>query len=119
MREVIRIPSRRDGQRNAKPRNILVKLEDGKMQKKLLGAAKKLKNKENWSSIYLSPDLTKMQREKAYQLRVERRRRTEEGEVNLVIRNGAVVDKNTVQPFRGSRDGSARTARGGGAQGGH
>ena len=46
-----------------------------------------------WERSYISPDLTKKQREKAFQLREERRRRTEAGETNLIIRNGEIVIK--------------------------
>ena len=68
-----------------------MKLNKPKMQKKVLEKAKNMKNIVGWSTTYISPDLTKAQREKAYQLRVERRRRSAAGETNLVIRNGAVV----------------------------
>ena len=85
------------------PRKLLVKLTNPKMQKKVLEKAKNMKKIEGWGSTYISPDLTKAQREKAYQLRVERRRRTAAGESNLVIRNGAVVAKET-RPFRQSRE---------------
>ena len=67
-----------------------MKLNEPKMQKKVLEKAKNMKNIVGWSTTYISPDLTKAQREKAYQLKVERRR-TAAGETNLVIRNGAVV----------------------------
>ena len=63
-------------------------------------------------SPIISPDLTKKQREKAYQLRVEKRRRTEAGEINLIIRNGAVVVKqqqNNPPPFQPGRDQSAES----------
>ena len=62
-----------------------------------------MKKIEGWGSTYISPDLTKAQREKAYQLRVEKRRRTQAGESDLIIRNGAVVAKES-RPFREPRD---------------
>ena len=52
--------------------------------------------------------LTKAQREKAYQLRVERRRRTAAGETNLVIRNGAVVARES-RHFRESGEAEGPT----------
>jgi hypothetical protein len=103
IKEICRIPARREGQRNGqeeeKPRKLLVKMGTPKMQKSVLEKAKNLKNIEGWSTSYISPDLTKLQRDKAYQLRVEKRRRTQAGETNLVIRNGAVVVKEA-RPFR-------------------
>ena len=90
--EVKRIPQRMEGHPEGKPRKVLVKLANSKMQKIVLEKAKGMKKIGNgWETTFISPDLTKKQREKAYQLRVEKRRRTEAGETNLVIRNGAVV----------------------------
>ena len=104
IKECIRIPARREGQAaDDSPRKLLVKLINPKMQKKVLEKAKNMKKVEGWSTTYISPDLTKAQREKAYQLRVEKRRRTAAGESNLVIRNGAVVVKES-RPFRESRE---------------
>ena len=103
IKEICRIPARREGQRSGqeveKPRKLLVKLGTPKMQKAVLEKAKNLKNIEGWSTSYISPDLTKQQRDKAYQLRVEKRRRTQAGETNLIIRNGEVVVRE-VRPFR-------------------
>ena len=90
--EVKRIPQRMEGQPGGRPRKVLVKLADPKIQKIVLDKSKDLRRIGNgWETTFLSPDLTKKQREKAYQLRVERRRRTDAGETNLVIKNGAVV----------------------------
>ena len=101
--ECIRIPARREGLPDDSPRKLLVKLTNPKMQKKVLEKAKNMKKIAGWNTTYISPDLTKAQREKAYQLRVEKRRRTQAGETNLVIRNGAVIVKE-VRPFREARD---------------
>ena len=103
IKECIRIPARREGQTDDTPKKLLVKLTSPKMQKKVLEKAKNMKKIEGWGSTYISPDLTKAQREKAYQLRVEKRRRTQAGESNLIIRNGAVVAKES-RPFREPRD---------------
>ena len=100
--EVKRIPQRIEGQQGNTPRKVLVKFSDSKMQKSVLEKAKDMKKIGNgWEKSFISPDLTKKQREKAYLLRVERRRRTEAGETNLVIRNGEVVVRNqaSTTPF--------------------
>ena len=99
--EVIRIPQRREGQEGDKPRKLLVKLANAKMKRDVLEQAKNMqKVGDVWKTTYISPDLTKKQRDKAYQLRVEKRRRTEAGETNLVIKNGAVVVRDVSnQPF--------------------
>ena len=100
--EVVRIPQRIQGQQENKPRKVLVKLANPKMRYAVLEKAKEVKKIGNgWESTYISPDLTKKQREKAYQLRVEKRERTAAGERNLIIRNGAVVPKDSTQsrPF--------------------
>ena len=99
--EVIRIPQRREGQEGDQPRKLLVKLANAKMKRDVLEQAKNMhKVGDVWKTTYISPDLTKKQRDKAYQLRVEKRRRTEAGETNLVIKNGAVVVRDVSnQPF--------------------
>ena len=87
---------------------MLAKLANPKMRYVVLEKAKDVKKIGNgWESTYISPDLTKKQREKAYQLRVEKRERTAAGERNLVIRNGAVVPKDSESlhpPFSQRRD---------------
>lgn len=93
--EVTRIPQRVEGHQGDRTRKVLVKLANPKMRYLVLEKAKDVKKIGNgWETTYISPDLTKTQREKAYQLRVEKRNRTAAGERNLVIRNGAVVQKN-------------------------
>ena len=103
IKEMVRIPERVEGHQGDKPRKVLVKFANPKMQRTVLENSKKIRNIGNgWENTYISPDLTKSQREKAYQLRLEKRRRTDNGETNLVIRNGAVVEKD-----RGTGNGAA------------
>ena len=88
-----------EGHSSEQPRKVLVKLASPKMQKAVLEKAKDMKKVGNgWETTYISPDLTKKQREKAYHLRVEKRRRTHSGETNLVIRNGEIVVKTPRNP---------------------
>ena len=64
---------------------------DGK--RKVPNASKNLKNVEGYSNIYFTPDLTRSQREIAFKLREERRRRIGAGEKNLVIRRGKIIEQ--------------------------
>ena len=110
VKEVIRIPQRIEAQPGDQPRKVLVKLTNSKMQKAVLEKAKDMKKVGNgWETTYISPDLTKKQREKAYHLRVEKRRRTEAGETNLVIRNGEIVVKSSRNPGEAPLSSRSRT----------
>ena len=59
----------------------------------ILNSAKKLRNTEKWADTYISPDMTRKQREDAKELRQELRRRREAGEENLMIMRGRLVSK--------------------------
>ena len=67
---------------NGKPRPMIVKVEDDETRQKLLANAKRLARKENWKTVFVSPDLTWQQREEAREeekkLRAEAERKTEE-----------------------------------------
>ena len=78
----------RDQQRT-RPVRFTVQNMEGK--RRVLSASKNLKNVEGYSNIYFTPDLTRSQRETAFKLREERRRRIAEGEENLVIRRGKII----------------------------
>lgn len=74
-----------------KPRPVKFVCKDLATKHSIIDAGKLLNNHEKYSNVYVTTDLTKAQREEAYQLRVERRRRESEGEENLVIRRGKIV----------------------------
>ena len=61
---------------------MIVKVSDDETRQKLLANARRLARKEEWKTVYVSPDLTWQQREEAREeekkLRVEAERRTEE-----------------------------------------
>ena len=67
---------------NGKPRPMIVRVEDEETRQKLLTNARKLARKEEWKTIYVSPDLTWQQREEAREeerkLREEAEKKTEE-----------------------------------------
>ena len=52
-----------------------------------------LRNCENdvFNNIYFTPDLTKIQRKRAFDLRAERRLKEEQGEKNLKISRGKII----------------------------
>lgn len=78
-----------EGRNKSRPFRFTVK--DFESKHKILDCAKRLKNHETYSRVYLTPDLTKNQREQAFNLREEKRRRTREGEQNLIIRRGKII----------------------------
>ena len=75
--------------RKARPIRFSVgTLED---KRKVLDAARNLKNNVDHPNVSISPDLTNGQRKAAFQQREERRRRIADGEEYLVIRRGKIV----------------------------
>ena len=78
---------------SAKPRPLLVSIQDELWKREILRFAYKLSKISKWSSIYVSPDYTRKEREANKVLRNELRRRKENGEENLSIRNGKIIVK--------------------------
>ena len=74
-----------------RPRPVRFTVRDFETKRKVLNASKRLKNHENYSNVYFSPDLTRNQRKAAFELREERRRRLAQGEENLIIRRGRII----------------------------
>ena len=70
----------------------LVTLGTRTMKVKVLRVAKSLRSKDQWKQVYISADETKREREKQYQLRKELRDRRGNGEENLVIHRGQIVE---------------------------
>ena len=62
-------------------------------KRQILKANNLLRKSEDvvYSNIYFTPDLTKNQRKQAYELRVERRTRENNGETDLKISRGKIV----------------------------
>ena len=63
-------------------------------KRQILKASSLLRNSPTddvFSNVYFTPDLTKNQRKVAYELRVERRSREENGEDNLKISRGKII----------------------------
>ena len=64
-----------------------------------------------FSNIYFTPDLTKIQRKRAFDLRAERRLKEEQGERNLKISRGKII---VMKENRSGGFSSGGTASGGG-----
>ena len=80
-----------DGTVKCRPLRFTVDVFDQKRQ--ILKANSLLRNCENdiFNNIYFTPDLTKIQRKRAFDLRAERRLREEQGERNLKISRGKII----------------------------
>ena len=73
-----------------KTRPLLIPLPDISTKRQLLKLSKTLKDSEAWNNIFISPDLTPMEREEGKKLKDELRRRRNEGE-DVNIRRGKIV----------------------------
>lgn len=89
---VIRLGGRGQN-RNNKPRLVMATLATPARKKMILAAAKTLRNTEDWSNIYITPDQTPKEREEGRVLREELRTRRNAGEENIVIRRNKIVAK--------------------------
>ena len=75
-------------------RPLLVGLDSIDTKHTILVNSPRLKTIEGYTDIFISPDLTKAEKEKQRELRVELKRRREAGETGLVIRGGSIVSIN-------------------------
>ena len=75
-----------------KHRLLIVTLDNEETKWDIIRLAPQLRNSELWPRVYLSPDLTKSEREEGKKLRDELKRRRDGGETNLTIRNCKIVD---------------------------
>ena len=71
---------------DGKPRPMIVRVEDEETRQKILANARRLARKEEWKSVFVSPDLTWKQREEARE--EERRLRTEAENKTEEAKNG-------------------------------
>lgn len=78
---------------SVRPRPLRFKVKDMEGKNIILRAGKYMRNSENESikNMYITPDLTKKQRDEAYKLRQEKKQRIEAGEENLRIVRGKIV----------------------------
>lgn len=89
-----RLGKKRDG----KPRLLKVELKDKETKEQIKQAAIRInKGKEFKQRTYVNDDLTPKQREKEAHLRRELKSRREAGESDLIIRNGQIVSRTSIQ----------------------
>ena len=77
-----------------KPRLLIITLDTPGVKGEILRMAPQLRDSVKWGNIYITPDLTKTEREAARKLREELATRKAAGETDLTIRKGRIVTKN-------------------------
>lgn len=80
------------------PRLIRVTCSEESVKKDILRKAKQLRDLPAHSNVYINPDLTLRQRDENKRLRNELKTRRSRGE-NVLIRNGKVVERSTLENF--------------------
>lgn len=83
----------------ARPRLLKVVVSSEKVKAVTLTKASELRKTENptYKKLFITPDLTPLQREKDRKLRLEKQQREEAGETDLIIRRGKVMKRPTQQ----------------------
>ena len=76
-----------------KPRLLIVTLDDLDTKHEILRHARELRETQKYDNIYISPDLTKLEREQGKRMREELSRRRMAGEPDLVIWRGKIIKK--------------------------
>ena len=79
-----------------RPRPVRIKVEEMGAKRLILMKAKGLKEVRGKESVYIVPDLTKVQQEEDWKLRSEIRRRREAGEIRVRVVKGEVVGESRV-----------------------
>lgn len=101
-----------------RPRLLVVTLESEDVKHSVLRNASLLKGTEQYSNVYITPDLTYQERQQRRELRAELERRRSQGETNLVIRRGRICVTQTferqLQTELTANDGRGGRAAGGG-----
>ena len=92
-----------------KARLFIITLDTPGVKHDLLRLAPQLKGTDKWSNIYLTPDLTKAEREVAQKLREELAARRATGESNITIRKGKIVSTVQKTSSGGSTSGPTHT----------
>ena len=111
-----------------KNRLLIVTLDTPGVKHDLLRLAPQLRGSEKWGRIYLTPDLTRTEREAARKLREELAARKAAGECNISIRKGKIVSlsgaatnnnagpSSSLSPRVNSAEATANTSSTGGPQ---
>ena len=100
--DLVRLGKKNTGEQT-RVRPLRFKVKDLESKNVILRAGKFLRNSADKSinSIFITPDLTKQQRDDAYKLRQEKKQRELEGEENLRIVRGKIIkDRPKTKPTR-------------------
>ena len=87
-----------------KNRPLKVRLNSLSQRRFLLINARKLHNSDQFSRIYINPDLSYKERQALRELRQELARRKTAGEKDIFIRRGQIVKKTSTTQNSGSDD---------------
>ena len=79
-----------------KDRLLIVTLETPGVKQEILRMAPQLRTSAKWGNVYITPDLTRTEREAARRVREELVARRQGGEKNLTIRKGKIVTVDVV-----------------------
>ena len=74
-----------------KSRLLIVTLDGMSTKYDILKLAPQLRNSENYSNVYINPDMTQKEREQGKKLRDELVARRKAGELNITIRRGKII----------------------------
>ena len=91
-----------------KPRLLIITLEDLDTKHEILRNARDLRNSAEYDNIYITPDMTKLEREQGKKTRDELAQRRNAGEKDLVIFRGKIIKR--TYPRKPSMTGKAPTA---------
>ena len=81
-----------------KHRLLIVTLDDEETKWDIIRQASQLRHSDRWPRVYLTPDLTRSEREEGRKLREELKKRRDNGEQNLTIRNRKIVESDRGRP---------------------
>ena len=98
--------------REGKPRLLIISVDDLDTKHEILRHARDLRSTDEYGNIFITPDLTKSEREQGKRMREELDRRREAGEKDLVIWRGKIIKK-SVQHGDGTKTPQAETDQGG------
>ena len=77
----------------SRPRPLLIKLKTLEQKRILLQKAKTLRQSSTFANTYISPDLTQQERDQNKKLIEELKQRRANGEIDLIIKRGEIVQK--------------------------
>ena len=88
-------------------RLLIVTLDTPGVKQDILRMAPQLRSSDKWGNVYITPDLSRTEREAARKLREELATRRRAGETDIMIRRGKIVKSdNNARPENNARPGS-------------